>query len=300
MKPTLLILAAGVGTRYGGLKQLEQIGPNGETLLEYSIYDAINAGFGKVVIVIRSSFEKEFKRIVLDKIGNKIEVVTVLQDVYDVPEGIKINPVRERPWGSVQALLSAKNAIDEPFGIINGDDFYGKESFQLLAGQLSQLDKQKTDYVSIPYMVGNTLVDSGTVSRAVCEVNSDNYLTKIVERKDVMRIDGVPSYRKDDGSWTNLTDTTLVSMNMWGVTSKIFEQAEKYFTAFLVEHKNCIACECLLPSFINELLYKNKAKVKTFNTPSKWFGITYNKDLAEVSHKISELMNNGAYPNKLF
>ena len=300
MKPTLLILAAGVGTRYGGLKQLEQIGPNGETLIEYSIYDALNAGFEKVVVVIRSSFEKEFKRIVLDKIGDKIEIKVVIQDVYNVPGGVQTNPVRERPWGSVQALLSAKDVINEPFGIINGDDFYGKESFQLLAGQLKNLDNNKTDYVSIPYRVGNTLVDSGTVSRAVCEINSDNFLTKIVERRDVMRIDGVPSYRKDDGSWINLTDTTLVSMNMWGVTCQIFEQAEKYFNAFLIEHKNCIACECLLPSFINELLYRNKAKVRTYNTPAKWFGITYSKDLAEVSHKISELISDGVYPNKLF
>lgn len=299
MKPTLLIFAAGAGTRYGGLKQLEQVGPNGETLMEYSVYDAIKVGFGKIVFVIRQSFYKEFKRIILDKIGDKIELEVVFQDVYDVPNNIQINPVRERPWGTVQALLCGKSKIHGAFGVINGDDFYGLESFQLLIGQLQNLEKRQ-EYVMVPYRVGNTLVDSGTVSRAVCEINSENLLKNIVERKDVMRIDGVPCFRKEDGSWINLTDTTFVSMNMWGFTENVFQQLEEYFKDFLTEHKNCIACECLLPSFINKIVFENKAKIKAVYTPSRWFGITYNKDLAEVSHNIAELISEDIYPNKLF
>lgn len=300
MKPTLFILAAGTGSRYGGLKQLEKVGPNGETLLEYSVYDAIRTGFGKIVFVIRRSFEKEFKDLIVEKLRDKIAIEIVYQEVSDVPDGIKVNPVREKPWGSAHALWTARNVVKEPFGVINGDDFYGLESFQLLVGQLETMAQETRNYIMIPYRVGNTLVDSGTVARAVCEVNDNNYLTKIVERSDVMRLDGVPSFKKEDGTWENLTDTTLVSMNMWGFTPDIFDYSERYLKSFFENYKNCTREECLLPSMMNYLVYEGKVKIKAINTPSKWFGITHLKDRDEVSHKIAGLIADEVYPDKLF
>lgn len=300
MKPTLLILAAGTGSRYGGLKQLEKVGPNGETLLEYSVYDAIKTGFGKIVFVIRRSFEKEFRDLIVTKIQDKIAVEVVYQEVSDIPNGIKTNPVREKPWGSAHALWAARNVIKEPFGVVNGDDFYGRESFQLLIGQLVSMSEAKANYIMIPYRVGNTLVDSGTVARAVCEINDNNYLTKLVERTDVMRLDGVPSFRKEDGTWENLTDTTLVSMNMWGFTTDVFDYSAGYLQQFFNINKNSMREEALLPSMMNYLVYEGKVKIKVMNTPSKWFGITHLKDRNEVSHKIEGLIADEVYPDKLF
>lgn len=300
MKPTLFILAAGMGSRYGGLKQLEGLGPNGETLMDYSIYDALKVGFGKIVFVIRRSFEKEFRENVITKYEKLVPVELVFQEVNKIPEGIKVNPVREKPWGTSHALLMGKDAIKEPFGVINADDFYGRESFQLLAGQLSAMVDCKDNYCMIPYMLGNTLADSGAVARAVCEVDENQFLTKIVERTEIMRIDGVPCYKNKDGEWINLTDTTLVSMNMWAFTPDIFGHIEKHFTEFLKEKKDDVKAEFLIPSLVNALVTKDEVKVKTMNTPAKWFGITYTKDRAEVSHKIRELVADDIYPHKLF
>lgn len=300
MKPTLFILAAGMGSRYGGLKQLEGLGPNGETLMDYSIYDALKVGFGKIVFVIRRSFEKEFRENVITKYEKLVPVELVFQEVNKIPEGIKYNLVREKPWGTCHALLMGKRVINEPFGVINADDFYGRESFQLLIGQLNAMAKSKENYCMIPYMLGNTLAESGSVARAVCEVDDNQLLTKIVERTEVQRIDGVPCYKNKEGQWINLTDTTLVSMNMWAFTTDVFEFADKYFRDFLLEYKDDVKKEFLLPSFVNKLVTNKDVKVKAINTPAKWFGITYEKDRAEVSHKISELVADNIYPHKLF
>lgn len=300
MKPTLYILAAGMGSRYGGLKQLEKVGPNGETLIDYSIYDALKAGFKEIVFVIRQSFEKDFNDIIVNKYKKLVPIKVICQKVDDVPAGIKINPVREKPWGSAQALLAAKGVINEAFGVINGDDFYGLESFQLLIGQIAQMKDTQYKYAMIPYRVGNTLVESGAVARAVCEIDAKNYLTKIVERTEVMRIDGVPSYQSKDGEWKNLTDTMLVSMNMWAFTPDIFDLGEEYFKNFLEKNKDDVKAEYLLPTLVNSLVQDKKVKVKAINTPSNWFGITYQKDIVEIKHKIGELVASGKYPSKLF
>lgn len=300
MKPTLFILAAGMGSRYGGLKQLEGLGPSGETLMDYSIYDALRVGFGKIVFVIRRSFEKEFRENVITKYEKLVPVELVFQEVNKIPEGIKVNPVREKPWGTSQALLMGKDVIKEPFGVINSDDFYGRASFELLFGQLSVMGDTKDHYCMIPYRVGNTLADSGAVARAVCEIDETQHLTKIVERAEVMRRDGVPCYKNKDGEWINLTDTTLVSMNMWAFTPDVFGHVEKYFTEFLKEKKDDVKAEFLIPSLINTLVKNKEVKVKAMNTPAKWFGITYAKDRAEVSHKIRELVADDVYPHKLF
>lgn len=300
MKPTLFILAAGMGSRYGGLKQLEGLGPNGETLMDYSIYDALKVGFGKIVFVIRRSFEKEFRENVITKYEKLVPVELVFQEVNKIPEGIKYNPVREKPWGTCHALLMGKSVINEPFGVINADDFYGRESFQLLIGQLNSMGDSKENYCMIPYMLGNTLVDSGAVARAVCDVDNNQHLTKIQERTEIKRVVGVPSYKNKEGEWINLTDTTLVSMNMWGFTPDVFGLAEKYFTEFLNDKKDDVKAEFLLPSFVNKIVNNKDVKVKAINTPAKWFGITYEKDRAEVSHKIRELVADNIYPHKLF
>lgn len=300
MKPTLFILAAGSGSRYGGLKQLEALGPNGETLIDYSIYDAIQAGFGKIVIIIRKSFEKKFTENIVEKYKKEVPIKLIFQDVTDVPDGIIINPKREYPWGTCQALVIASQVIDGPFGVINADDFYGRESFQLLAGQLLNMTDSKYEYRAISYMVGNTLADTGSVARAVCEVDSNNYLTKIVERHKVKRINGVPSYKDELGEWNNLTDTTRVSMNMWGFTPDIFQLAKKHLIAFLNVHKNDLETELPIPTLINQIIMANEAKVKLMSTPAKWFGITYSKDKPEVIHQLQGLVEDEIYPNKLF
>lgn len=300
MKPTLFILAAGMGSRYGGLKQLEKIGPNGESLIDYSIYDAVKAGFGKIVFVIRKSFEKDFCEYFVKRYEKLIPIELVFQEVNRVPKGISISPVREKPWGTAQALLMAKDVIDGPFGVINADDFYGRESFQLLIGQLNYMGDSKDNYVMVPYRVGNTLTESGTVARAVCEVDENQYLTKITERQEVEREMGVPRYKDDNGNWVNLTDTTLVSMNMWGFTTDIFDHLENEFVKFLEVNKDDLKAELLLPSVINNLVTSGKIKVKAFNTPAKWFGITYAADKPEVAHKLRELIEDGVYPYNLF
>ncbi len=300
MKPTLFILAAGSGSRYGGLKQLEGLGPNGETLIDYSIYDAIQAGFGKIVIVIRKSFEKEFVANIAQKYKGKVPVELVFQEVGDVPEGITINPKREYPWGTCQALVVASKVINEPFGVINADDFYGRESFQLLVGQLQNMADSQHEYRSISYMVGNTLADTGSVARAVCEIDENNYLTKIVERHKVKRINGVPSFKDELGEWNNLTDTTRVSMNMWGFTPDIFPLAKNHLIDFLKVHKNDLETELPIPTLINQILMAKEAKVKLLSTPAKWFGITYAKDKPEVMHQLQGLIEDEIYPNKLF
>lgn len=300
MKPTLFILAAGMGSRYGGLKQLEKVGPNGETLMDYSIYDALKAGFGKIVFVIRKSFEKDFCEQIVKKYEKLVPVELVFQEVNNVPAGIKINPVREKPWGSSQALLMGKEVIKEPFGVINSDDFYGRESFQLLVGQLSRISGSENNYAMIPYRVGNTLVDTGGVPRAVCEVDENQYLVNITEREEVARVGGVPRYKDKAGNWVNLTDTTLVSMNMWAFTPDVFTHVENEFINFLSENKNDIKAELLLPTMINSLVETKKITVKAINTPAKWFGITYPKDKPEVMHKLQDLIADNIYPYNLF
>ncbi|WP_029905285.1 nucleotidyltransferase [Prevotella sp. 10(H)] len=300
MKPTLFILAAGMGSRYGGLKQLDGLGPNGETIMDYSVYDAIKSGFGKIVFVIRHSFEKEFREKVISKYQGRIEVEVVFQELDYLPEGFKLNHEREKPWGTNHALLMGKGVINEPFGIINADDFYGRESFQILAGQLKMMADKSRNYCMIGYLLGNTLSDSGTVARGVCQIDEENYLTKVVERTQIERIDGVPCYKEDDGTWKKLTDTTPVSMNMWGFTPDYFDLSEKSFTQFLEDNKDNNKAEFLIPTLVNDLIEQGEIKVKLINTPSVWFGITYAKDRPEAVLKIQDLIDQKIYPERLF
>ena len=229
MKPTLFVLAAGMGSRYGGLKQLDGLGPNGETIMDYSIYDAIRAGFGKIVFVIRKSFEADFRAIVVEKFKDKVDVEVVFQDITDVPEGCTYNPERSKPWGTNHALLMGKDAIHEPFAVINADDFYGKESFAVIADFLRSVEGKKNEYCMVGYRVGNTLSESGSVSRGVCVVDGNNYLQNVVERTSIEEKNGVIYYVDDNGEDVAIPADTPVSMNMWGFTPDYFDYSLEAF-----------------------------------------------------------------------
>lgn len=300
MKPTLFILAAGMGSRYGGLKQLDVVGPNGETLMDYSVYDALASGFGKIVFVIRHSFEKEFMKKIVAKYEKIVQVEVVFQELDDLPKGFTLNPEREKPWGTNHALLMGENVIKEPFGIINADDFYGRQSFQLLAGQLKKMEGQKHSYCMIGYLLGYTLSERGSVARGICEIDNNNYLTQVVERTKIEIKHDVPRFLDDDGEWKNLSSSTPVSMNMWGFTPDYFELSKKAFIDFLNENQNNLKAEFLIPTEINKLIKAGEVKVLLINTPSKWFGVTYAKDKPEVIQRIKDLIDNKVYPERLF
>lgn len=300
MKPTLFVLAAGMGSRYGGLKQLDGLGPNGETIMDYSIYDAIKAGFGKVVFVIRESFEADFKTVVVNKFKDLIEVDVVFQDIAKVPEGCTYHPEREKPWGTNHAVLMGKEVINEPFAVINADDFYGQESFGILAEFLKSVVGKKNEYCMVGYRVGNTLSESGSVSRGVCVVDENAYLQNVVERTHIEEKGGTIIYIDEKGEEVSLQPNTPVSMNMWGFTPDYFDYSIEYFKEFLAENGQKLKSEFYIPLAVNNLITEGKVTCKVLDTPSKWFGVTYAEDRPQVVLKINELIKKGVYPSKLF
>ena len=301
MKPTLFVLAAGMGSRYGGLKQLDGLGPNGETIMDYSIFDAVRGGFGKVVFVIRHSFEDDFRNKIIKKYENQIPVELVFQELDYLPEGFALNPERVKPWGTNHAVLMGKDVIKEPFAVINADDFYGKESYKILADYLKGLEGKKNDYSMVGYRLGNTLSESGSVARGICETNADGYLTTVVERTYIIRdTDGVIKYKDENENLVPAGENVPVSMNMWGFTPEYFQYSEDYFINFLKENADNIKAEYFIPLMVNHLITNGTARVKVLDTPSKWFGVTYAEDRASVVAKIQELIDKGEYPNKLF
>ena len=238
MKPTLFVLAAGMGSRYGGLKQLDGLGPNGETIMDYSIFDAIRGGFGKLVFVIRKDFENDFRNKIISKYENHIPVELVFQSIDDLPAGFTCPEGRTKPWGTNHAVLMGKDVIKEPFAVINADDFYGRDSFAVLGKALSEMDGKKNDYCMVGYRVGNTLSESGSVARGICGTNEGGYLTTVVERTEIMRVNGPVCYKDEKGEWVAIEDNTPVSMNMWGFTPDYFKYSEDYFVEFLKENAN--------------------------------------------------------------
>lgn len=300
MKPTLFVLAAGMGSRYGGLKQLDGVGPNKETIMDYSIFDAVNAGFGKLVFVIRKDFEEEFKEKIVKKYEKKIPVELVFQEPDNLPDGFTPNPERVKPWGTNHAVMMGKNVINEPFAVINADDFYGHESFKVLADYLTSLNTSENKYCMVGYRVGNTLSESGTVARGVCETDESDNLTGVVERTQIKRIDGKVSYHEDNGSWISIEDNTPVSMNMWGFTPDYFKYSDEYFIDFLNENQDNIKAEFFIPLVVNDLIVNNKVNVKVLDTPSIWFGVTYAEDRPSVVAKLKELTDEGIYPSPLW
>ena len=300
MKPTLFVLAAGMGSRYGGLKQLDGLGPNGETIMDYSIYDAMKAGFGKIVFVIRASFEKDFKTVVINKFKDLIDTELVFQEISNVPEGATYTPDREKPWGTNHAVLMGKDVIHEPFAVINADDFYGQESFSILADFLRGVEGKKNEYCMVGYHVGNTLSESGAVSRGVCVVDENGNLQNVVERTSIEEKGGAIYYLNEKNEEIILQPNTPVSMNMWGFTPDYFEYSTNYFKEFLAENGQKLKSEFYIPLAVNNLIVQNKVTCKVLDTPSKWFGVTYAEDRPQVVLKINELIRKGVYPEKLF
>ncbi len=300
MKPTLFVLAAGMGSRYGGLKQLDGLGPNGETIMDYSIYDAIRAGFGKVVFVIRHSFEKDFREVVINKFKNLIDTDVVFQDISNIPEGCTYNPEREKPWGTNHAVLMGKDVIKEPFAVINADDFYGKESFQVLADFLRSVEGKQNEYCMVGYHVGNTLSESGSVSRGICVVDENNNLKTVVERTHIEEKGGKIIFIDEKNEEVSIPSNTPVSMNMWGFTPDYFDYSVEYFKDFLAENGQKLKSEFYIPLAVNNLIVSEKATCKVLDTTSKWFGVTYAEDRPQVVLKINELIRKGIYPEKLF
>lgn len=300
MKPTLFVLAAGMGSRYGGLKQLDGLGPNGETIMDYSVFDAIRAGFGKIVFVIRKDFEEDFRRVVLKKYEGKVPCEVCFQSIDKVPTGCSYTKERSKPWGTNHALLMAKDIIHEPFAVINADDFYGKESFEVLAEFLLGVEGKQNAYCMAGYRVGNTLSENGSVSRGVCKTDGNGYLTDVVERTSIERIDGKIVFKDENGDLVELEENTPVSMNMWGFTPEYFGYSEEAFKRFLQEHGQELKSEFYIPTVVNDLIVAGKATCKVLDTPAKWFGVTYAQDRQGVVDKIEKLIGAGVYPNKLF
>ena len=301
MKPTLFLLAAGMGSRYGGLKQLDGLGPNGETIMDYSIYDAINAGFGKLVFVIRKDFEQDFRDKIISKYEGHIPCELVFQALDALPEGFTCPADRTKPWGTNHAVMMGADVIKEPFAVINCDDFYGRDSFQVMGKFLSALPADsKNVYSMVGFRVGNTLSESGSVARGVCATNEEGYLTGVVERTAIERIDGDIQFVDENGKKVVLEENTPVSMNMWGFTPDYFEYSEEYFKEFLKANMGNLKSEYFIPLMVNKLITEGTARVKVLDTTSKWFGVTYAADRQGVVDKIQALVDAGEYPSKLF
>ena len=299
MKPTLFILAAGMGSRYGGLKQLDGLGPNGETIMDYSVFDAMRAGFGKVAFVIRKDFEEDFRKVVLSKYADHVPCEVCFQGIDNLPEGFTRNPERTKPWGTNHAVLMAKDIIKEPFMVINADDFYGKESFEVMAKFLLDVNGQEGKYCMAGYRVGNTLSEHGTVSRGVCATDKMGFLTDVVERTAIENKNGHVVYQ-DNGVDVEIPFETPVSMNMWGFTPEYFTYAEEAFKAFLTENSQELKAEFYIPTLVNDMIKSGKATCQVLDTTAKWFGVTYADDRQMVVDKIQALVDAGVYPNKLF
>ena len=299
MKPTLFVLAAGMGSRYGGLKQIDGLGPNGETIMDYSVYDALRAGFGKVVFVIRKDFEEAFREVVISKYADKVPCEVCFQSVDKVPEGCTYNPERTKPWGTNHAVLMAKDLIREPFAVINADDFYGRESFQVLADYLKSVEGTTGKYCMVGYRVANTLSENGSVRRGVCATDENGYLTDVVERTKIEKVGDKIIYT-EDGVDTEIAPNSPVSMNMWGFTPEYFEYVEKAFVEFLQARGQELKSEFYIPTLVNDMIRSGKATCKVLDTTSKWFGVTYAEDRPQVVMKINNLVKEGVYPEKLF
>ena len=307
MKPTLFLLAAGMGSRYGGLKQLDGVGPNGETIMDYSIYDAIQAGFGKVVWVIRRDFEQQFREQILSKYEGKIKCELCFQELDALPEGFTVPEGRQKPWGTNHAILMGKDVIKEPFCVINCDDFYNRDAFMVIGKFLSELPADsKGQYAMVGFRIGNTLSENGTVSRGLCSKNDLGNLTTCVERTKIARqADGTVAYRKDnkeDGEWVAVDENSPVSMNVWGFTPDYFEVSEQMFREFLSAPENIsnLKSEFFIPMVVNKMINDGSAACRVLDTTSKWFGVTYPEDRPDTVARISQLVEEGVYPDKLF
>jgi UTP-glucose-1-phosphate uridylyltransferase len=290
-------MAAGMGSRYGGLKQIEAVGPSGETIIDYSIYDALRAGFGKLVFIIRKDIEEPFKQVVGSRFEKRVAVEYVFQELDKIPAGFQVPAGRTKPWGTTQAIMMTEDVIHEPFAVINADDFYGAEGYRVLS---QHLQSGSTDYSMVGFTLRNTLSDFGSVARGVCRVSDDSYLKNIVELTAVEH-DGAHAKNTDpEGKVTSLTGDEPVSMNMWGFTPRIFPQLQERFRNFLEQNGSNLKSECYIPSTVGELVLAGQAQVKVLRTNDSWFGVTYREDHARVVENVSALIRGGHYPESLW
>jgi len=296
-KPTLLVLAAGMGSRYGGLKQIDPVGPGGETIIDYSIFDAMRAGFGKVVFVIRHDIEQQFRELVGSRFEKRIAVEYVFQELNKLPAGHSLPVGRTKPWGTTHAILMAENAIKEPFAAINADDFYGRNAYAVMARHLTA---GTPDYAMVGFVLKNTLSEHGTVARGVCRTDANQYLTSIVEMTKIERNGNRAKNTNPDGMTTQLSGDEAVSMNFWGFTPALFPQLKAAFETFLKKSGTELKSECYIPSTVGDLVTSGQAKCKVLRSPDSWFGVTYREDRPMVVESIRKLIAKDEYPVKLW
>lgn len=295
--PTLLVLAAGMGSRYGGMKQIDPVGPEGETIMDYSIFDARRAGFSKVVFVIRKDIERPFRDTIGNRYDKRIPVEYVFQELGKLVPPHLLPPGRTKPWGTTHAILMASTAIHEPFAVINADDFYGESSFRSIA---RHLQSGSSDYAMVSFVLRDTLSDFGSVARGICTVDEKGYLKRIVELKGIERDGGHAVNIDAEGNETRLTGNEVVSMNIWGFTSQVFPQLQEQFQDFLHEHAEDPKAECYIPSTVNELIANGEARVKVLPGSGSWFGVTYREDRSHAVANIRRLVEGGYYPKGLW
>ena len=301
MKPTLVVLAAGIGSRYGGLKQIDPVGPSGEIIIDYSIYDAIRAGFGKVVFVIRKDIEKDFRECISEKYKGHINVEYAYQHIDHIPPEFTLPPDRKKPWGTAHAVMMVEKLVNEPFAAINADDYYGRSAYQLLFDRLSSVhDAKFAEYCMVGFMLRNTLSEHGTVSRGICESTKDGYLSDVVERTKVEKCATGAKFYDDSGTACSLSGEEIASMNIWGFTPSIFPSLKEGFKNFLGKNIASPKAEYFLPSAVNDLIKEGKARVKIMQSPDPWFGITYREDKSVVIESVRKLVRDGIYPERLF
>lgn len=301
MKPSLLIIAAGMGSRYGSLKQIDPIGPNGEIIIDYSIHDAIKAGFGKLVFVIRHYFEDAFREKIGSKFDGIVETAYAYQELDKCLDGFALPGGREKPWGTGHAVLAAKNVINEPFAVINADDYYGQDSFSMIYDYLANSDPAKTtDYSMVGFVLRNTLSEYGTVARGVCQCDDQMFMTKVVERTKVEKAGNAARYFDEDGTANSLTGDEIVSMNLWGFQPSVFSHLQSKFNDFLRKQGNDNKAEFFIPFVVDELVESGQASVKILKSHDQWFGITYREDKPKVIARVNSLIKAGIYPEKLW
>ena len=301
IKPTLLVLAAGIGSRYGGLKQMDPVGPSGEVVIDYSVYDALRAGFGKLVFVIRKDIEQPFREILGTKFEKLAQVEYVFQELGKLPPGFALPADRQKPWGTGHAILMAKDVIKEPFAVINADDFYGADSYSKLAGYLSGIGPASTGFTMVGFKLANTLSEYGKVARGICQSDKKGNLTDVEELTNiVVEQSGGAVNINPDGSKRKLTGNEIVSMNMWGFTPELFAHLESKFKTFLTVSGGNPKAEYFIPTVVNELIKAGEASVKVLETASAWFGVTYREDKPRVIESIKELIGKKIYPAKIY
>lgn len=303
-KPTLVIMAAGMGSRYGGLKQIDPIDEQGHIIMDFSIYDAVRAGFEKVVFVIKKENEADFREAIGSRIEKQIETAYAFQRLTDLPQGFAVPEGRVKPFGTGQAVLSAADCIDGPFVVINADDYYGSEAYRLLYDYLTtHQDDEKYRYAMVGYLLKNTLTENGHVARGICTVDEGGFLSGVCERTHIERRGDAISYTEDEGTtWHELPDTSIVSLNMWGFSRSLLEELKEGFPVFLQENlaKNPLKCEYFLPFAVDALVQKGRASVQVLKTKDRWYGVTYKEDKPMVMEAIRRLKKEGLYPEKLW